>query len=352
MLVFVCASNLTVPKVLSVIADNPNEEYKILTPIKQIKQFFDKILSPEKIVFFEMPLYSIADFCTLSKAISNYTLLKKNIEACKANVLSKIDDIHNYKLYFELYYFADFEFWLVKYLSKKSKLTFYMKSINVAPERVKDFASKVYKFLNSKFYSTTIIPIVSSGLMTGMISDKYLNDIGAETLYVGISKRTSTLIFNKFPELSSKKVILLAGGVVKSKAASESVYTEITKQIGEKMEEVFAKKDIIVKSHPVYVEYYANETEYNKIDPIIPLNVVLNENIKLVIGFSSAALYEASLQKGTIVISTVELFKGKIKEEVFEENKNYLLKNMNVANSILFPRNLDEFSKILRSVSI
>lgn len=352
MLVFVCASNLTVPKVLSVIADNPTEEYRILTPIKQIKQFFDRVLSPDKIVLFDLPEQSLADYATFSKAFSKYSFLKRSIEVCKTAVLNKIALKEKFKLYFELYYFADFEFWLVKHLSKKSEEIFYMKSINVEPERVGNLASRIYSFLNSKFYGTSITPIISSGLMTGMISDKYLNDIGAKTINVKIGESTSELIFNKFPELANKKVILLAGGVVKSKAVSETVYTEMAKQIGEKMEEVFSKNDIVVKSHPVYVEYYAKENQYSKIDPIIPLNVILDKNTKLVIGFSSAALYEASLKEGVTVVSTVELFKGKIKEDVFDENKNYLLKNMNAADPILFPKDLDEFSKILRSISI
>lgn len=351
MLVFVCASNLTVPKILSIIADSPEEDFRILTPLAQIKQFFDTLFSGEKTVLFQIPKYSLADYSSLSKTISNYANLKQNIEENKKIVLNEIDLKDNFKLYFELYYFAEFELWLVKELSKKSKETFYMKSISVEPEKAKSFHGKIYKFLNKRLYTTDIIPIISAGLMTGLISEKYLKKIKAKTISVLSNEKTSELIFSKMPELRDKKIILLVGGVVKSKSASEEVYSAIAKELGSAIETAFNEKDVAVKSHPVYIEYYGNENNYSKIDPVIPFNVILNKNIKLVIGFSSAALYEASLQKETIVISTVELFKGKIKEEIFNENKNYLLMNMNASNPIHFPKTIREFSDILKTAA-
>lgn len=351
MLVFVCASNLTVPKVLSIIADNPNEDYRVLTPIEQIKKFFDIYLSPEKIICFNLPTYSLADVSTVSKIISKYSEVKRNIDGCKSTIVGKIS-FSNIKLYFELYYFAEFELWLVKQLSLQSKEVNCMNSITVNPERIQSMPAKIYSFLNKYFYGVRIVPIVSSGLMTGLISDKYLTEIGAKTINVAVSDKAPELIFSKSPELRNKKIIYLAGGVVKSKSASEEVYIEITKQLSERLEKVFSKDDIVVKSHPIYVEYFANENDYSKMNPIIPLNVILNENVKLVIGFSSAALYEATKQKGVTVISTVELFKGKIKDEVYKENKNYLLKNMSTSAPILFPENFEAFSNILHSINI
>jgi len=351
MLIFVCASNLTVPRVLSVVADNPNEDFKVLTPIAQIKQFFDLVFPPDKTVLFQLPKFSLADYSTLSKAISNYQVLKEDIENCKKTMLKTINLKGNFDLYFELYYFAEFEFWLVKELSKKSIATYYMKGISVEPVKVKSFNANIYTLLNKMFFSTEIVPIVSNGLMTGLISDKYLKGIKAKTINVTVNEKTSDLILSQMPELRNKKIILLVGGVVKSKSATKEIYSDIAKELCHEIEVIFNKNDVAVKSHPVYIEYYSSENDYSKIDPVIPFSMLLSKNIKLVVGFSSAALYEASSYKGITVISTVELFKGKIKEEIYNENKNYLLKNMSATNPICFPKSIKEFSEILKSAA-
>jgi len=351
MLVFVCASNLTVPKVLSVVAENPSVDFRILTPVMQIKQFFDILFPEDKTIVFQLPGFSLSEYSTTSKAVSNYSYLKEHINRCKKSVLNKMALGENFTLYFELYYFAEFELWLVKELSKKSKEVYYMKGINVDPEKAHSFNGTIYRYLNRWLYSTSITPVLSTGVMTGLITANYLNELGAKTITMIPGEKTADLILNKMPELREKKIILLAGGIVRSNLVTEETYSSIAKELGQEIENVFDKKEVAVKSHPVYIEYYSAENNYGKIDPVIPFNVLLNKDIKLVIGFSSAALYEASMQKEITVISTVELFKGKIKEEIYNENKNYLLKNMNAANPIRFPKSIGEFSEILKSAA-
>ncbi len=343
MLIALAASYTSIPIIISLL-ESKNNEFHILTPDKNIYNFFLDLYGKNHVLYYESPNYSIFPI-KLLEIVHKI----KNINKHKAAALKLINQYEKCDIYTtDIIAFCEFEFWLVKELSKNNHIKFHpVVNVDDSIKKLNNFTKTIYEFANWFIYKTKPTACMSYQKITFRINESYQKQIKSESFDIEIDYYKLGKIIQEKYNLDNYKVIILSGGVV-DYFVNKKNYIEITDRIISLLEKYFDKNLIAVKAHPRFQEYYSMETDLRKIPPKIPSSL-LTQNFDYLIGFHSNSLVEAS-KVGKIVISTIKLFKL-IEEENVEFDIQYLLTNMDANNPILFPQSIEELETILDKYS-
>ena len=105
-----------------------------------------------------------------------------------------------------------------------------------------------------------------------------------------------------------------------------------------------------IKPHPKLNKLYGKMSDCKDvIPPFIPLEFVLKHPWKMIIGIESTSIIFAAKQTGASVISLIDAFEfnDKKQQKMFREWMKTESKN-----TILFPKNLDAFQKLLKEEKV
>jgi len=356
MIIF-CCSNLTLPSTLTLVGENKEKKFLVITTNYSIYQVLIDIVDKNSVLYFALPCVGLPNSLKIIltkpldsfKAIYNNLMYKRKFNAEIKKRIQKRSIV-----YFELYVFCDFEFWMVASLKKRSEKFIFLKNLkDVKTEPLKWIDEKIYSLLNKLVFRTKAEPCCASGMSSLKLTDTYLNDLGATSMDGHVdSEIVNSLVADKFPgQIKNKDFVILTGGRVSGMFVKTDLYKQIQDQILISIVSFVSKDKVVVKSHPVYEEYVGLEKEFDRIPAYLPFNIFSYDPYKYIVGVTSTVLIEASHKSKCKIISTLSLFKGSYLNEKFHDELLYYLKaNMNQRNPILFPKNLNEFNVLIRAV--
>ncbi|TAL67554.1 MAG: hypothetical protein EPN82_13955 [Bacteroidetes bacterium] len=340
MIIVLTASYTSIPIMLSLLLQK-GEEFRILTPDKNIYDFFCMLFDKNYIIFYNSPNYSLYPF--KSKGLINKISDINKYKKCLKELINQWNSNEIYTS--DIIAFCEFEFWLVRELSRNNNIKFCpVVTVEDSTVEMNNLKGKLYEFINFLVYHTKPKACISDNRVTLRISESYLKSINSEYFKIGIDYVALNNLINEKFNLPNSKYLLLAGGVAGYFVDKEN-YVMVTDKIITFIENEFGNNNIAVKSHPRFREYYSKENSLNKISPLIPASLIVN-NFECVIGYFSTSLCEAS-KAGKKVITTVKLF-NTADTNVTNMNTQYLISNMNSENPILFPENFEEFKSIIK----
>lgn len=353
MIIF-CCSNLTLPSTLTLLGENKEKDFLVITTNYSIYRVLIDIIDKHSVLYFVLPPVGLPGSLknVLSRPFYWLKAIYDNLRhkrKFKTEIKKRI--IRKHIVYFELYVFCDFEFWMVATLKRISEKFIFLKNLkDVKTEPLRSIDRKVYAVLNSLVFHTKLEPCLASGMSSLKLTEAYLNDLGAKTIEGHVNTEIiNKLVADKFPDqVKSKDFVVLTGGRVSGMFVKENSYLKLQDQILTIIEEVGSKEKVVVKSHPVYEEYIGLEKEFERIPAYLPFNIFSYDPYKFIIGVTSTVLIEASHNSKCRIISTLNLFKGSYVDEKFHEELLYYLKtNMSQSNPILFPNSLSEFKALI-----
>jgi len=347
MKVVLCASYLTIPSTICLLQKYRDEEIVVLSTVKSIIDFFSRY-SPEcKSVYLELPSHDIESLTAYRKSPAKLLRSYLAISHAKKKAASILQNIRPTEIYFELYYHANFEFWILKSLALKGIPVFFMQNIEIYCSDMDFIKSFLYKLISKFHFGFSLKPVSVAGANVFVIDEKYIRQIGAKSIKMYDQKTIAEYVKRRFSKWSDKKVVLMSGGRVAGNIVSEARYKLITDQLIEILTEKFKTDEIAIKSHPIYESYISKESFLPRIDSGVPMSILFYNSVHLLIGYASAALYEASGMSDVRVVSTINLFRTIENEEVSKQYCKYLIGNMNKEKPILFPETMEEFAKII-----
>ncbi|MBI5324139.1 MAG: hypothetical protein HZB41_02475 [Ignavibacteriae bacterium] len=341
--VVLIASYVTIPAAMSLLSET-NDDFLILTPDENIYELMSIIYDKTNVKLFEIPTANL-NTCNPITLIHNI----RQINNYKKRILQLINSIKDSSVYFDLVIYCDFEFWIIKKLSKQNKI-FYLQGTeykNIGIDQITLQAS-IYAILNRMIYHTKLKPCLHGNDLTLRLTDEYLHDVGALIRKTNIDyKILSTLIKNTF-NIQNGRVLFLCGGVA-GYHVNEQNYIKIIDEIIDYLIRKYGEEQIYIKAHPRFHVYLSKENQIKKISPLLPAQLV-QDSFDIVIGYTSSTLFETSLC-GKKVISLLKMIVPLDKRKVLTYIE-FLQTNMDKSNPIYFPETIDEFKSILESIEI
>ncbi len=334
MIIILISSYVTIPSALSLLIEN-DIDFMIMTPDINIYEFFKIIYKEKKLYYFDLPQSSL-----IPKNPYDLLCSIRDIKRQKKYLKEKIEIYKNYEIYFDLVALCDFEFWIIKELSKRNNI-YYLRTIDykTVGKNIYSLNSKIYKMINRLVYKTKLQPCINGHHLTLKLTESYLKDVNAKTIKLEVDyKKLSEFVKHKF-YIPNKKILLLCGGVADFFVTKEN-YIKSMDEIISFLVDKFGSDEISIKAHPRYNVYLSKENELKILPSLLPASLVLN-NFDIVIGYSSTAIAEAS-QSGKKVISLLKYFEP-MDKSILNTYINYINSNMNRTNPIYFPENLEEF---------
>jgi len=326
----VCLSYLSIPAVLSL--TKGQDDFKIITDQPSLSEFCKTMFSDDKVIFINRP----PEVFGIGKVFLPFKLNKY-----KAELLKQLGKPKNAEIY--IFYNA-FGFHISWWLTKiKADNTIYYKpdiDMSMWKERynIKSVAKQIWIRLN---FNAHTIPVWGGAKFFPKVSDsfikinqiKLLDDIFIDSTYI------KQLLEEKF-HIGNQKYLLLVGNTVSDNMVLEQEYVLKT----DDMIEIMGTENVAIKMHPRFNFLYGKEKDCKIIPNFVPANIIF-ENFDTIIGYSSAAIFEAA-NKGKTAIALVNLF-----EPVSADNKtnyvNYLNGNLVNGATIYYPNTIEEFKCVI-----
>ena len=327
----VCLSYLSTPEVLSL--TEGQDDFKIITDQPSLSEFCKTMFSDDKVIFVDQP--------PVAKGI-NKLLFPFILKKYKSNLLKKLGKPKNAEIYIFYNAFGFHISWWLTQIAADNTI-YYKPDIDMSmwKERynIRSVAKQLWIWLNFNAY---IIPVWSGTKYFPKVSDtfikknhiKILQTIPVNSAYI------KQMLDEKF-HIGNKKYLLLVGNTVSDNMVLEQEYIEKN----DRMIDVVGAENVAIKMHPRFNYLYGKEKDCQIIPNFVPANIIF-ENFDTIIGYSSAAIFEAA-NKGKKALALVDLF-----EPISADNKtnyiNYLNGNLINGAAIHYPHTIKEFEQIVQ----
>ena len=325
-----CLSYLSIPVVLTI--THGQEEFKIITDQKPIADFFKTIFSEEKVMLIERP----PEAGGIGKL-----LLPLKLNKYKQELLEKLGRPKNAVIYFFYNAFGYHVSWWLNQVADGNTI-YYKPDIDMSMWETRYTLKSIAKqFWIRVNFSALTIPVWGGSKFFYKVSDSYIKknkinllaDIPVEVDFI------KALLDEKF-HIGNKKYMLLVGNTVSDNMVSEEEYTKKN----DELISLLKPENVAIKMHPRFNFLYSLEKECHIIPSIVPANIIFG-NFEVIIGYSSAALFEAA-NSGKKAISLVNIFNA-ISEDTKVNYINYLKGNLLTGATIFFPATVEEVKEIL-----
>lgn len=339
-IIIICTSFLVIPLTLTLIRNNNNNDYLIITHSKVMFNFLIKFFPRKKILLFISPKFKKKYFNLINsfKKIKSIIIFKKKIR-------EKLKKFDNSNVYFFFESFAPEMAYSIKYLSKKNNILFMpeMKSKFLYSKTIPSIKPLIHKIFLKIFYG------LDTKLVSGqnkkfilLYSDKYFKSINAKKVRILIDYKNLIKFQKKNLKIKNKKILLLCSG--------ESIEQDIInllkfKKFINQFVSNIDPKNISFKRKNIIDKKYFEENLIEEIPRHLPANMLVY-SFKIIIGYHSAVLFEAA-NKNILSISLLDLLKEKKTEASANHFKNYLIKNLQRNKKIYFPKTFDEFLNLI-----
>ena len=328
--IIICTSELFFPFTINLI-EKFKESPTIITQSQEIFKLLIKFYPKLDIIFFEQPR-QFTNKCPLKMIKNiyfNYKLKKKVklflIEYSNCNVFTDIvafSPLAAFSLIILSYKNKIYHKKLVKVFWKKTKPT------------LKILLNKIYYKI---FYSLDCDVVVRSTYQHLAYSKKYFKKIDAKNMRYEINTNLIKNFCEKKLNINSAKLLLLSSGLaLENGTIDKKLYENFMNKLN--LTPYFNKMLLKRKK-------FENKTDVEKnlveVPAQIPANLIIHK-YKIVIGFDSAALFEAS-NNGCKVICLIDLLAKDI--SYVKYCKGYLNRNLQKNKKILFPKTFEQFIK-------
>ena len=328
--IILCTTSLSVPFTVSLI-EKFKETSTIVTQSKELFYFFVKYYPKHDIIFFEEPKSLInKNFLKMIKNHYHNYLLKKKIFFVFNKYL-------NSNVFTTIRAFSPLSAYILIVLSKKNKI-YLLKIVKLFWKKTKPtFKIFLHKIYLKIFYSLDCDVVRRHTYIHLAYSKKYFKKIDARNVKYKINTNLIKNFCEKKLNINSAKLLLLSSGLaLENGTIDKKLYENFMNKLN--LTPYFNKMLLKRKK-------FENKTDVEKnlveVPAQIPANLIIHK-YKIVIGFDSAALFEAS-NNGCKVICLIDLLAKDI--SYVKYCKGYLNRNLQKNKKILFPKTFEQFIK-------
>ena len=328
--IILCTSSLSIPFTLSLIKKFKDTS-TIITQSKEIFKFFTKFYPKLDIIFIEQ-LKSLINKNLLIMIKNNYYnyLLKK-----KVNFF--FNKYSNCNVYANIRAFSPLSAYTLLVLSQKNKIH-HQKLVKLSWIKIKpNFKFKILEIYNKLIFGLDCHTILNEDNEKILVySDKFFKKINAKNINYKIEANSIKKFSEKNFNISNTKILLLcSGNLLKRGLIEKKLFNEFMKKWS--FESNFKKISLKRKNYKEIKCY--PEKNLNEVPSFIPANLLIYK-FKVVIGFNSAALFEAA-NKSCKSISLLYILSNDI--ETINYYKNYFKINLKRNKKVLYPKTFKQF---------
>lgn len=328
--IILCTSFLSIPFALSLIKKFKDTS-TIITQSKEIFEFFKKFYPKLDIIFIEQ-LKSLINKNPLIMIKNNYYnyLVKKKINFF-------FTKYSNSSVFTNIRAFSPLSAYTLLVLSQKNKI-YHQKIVKVSWKKIKsNLKFKILKFYNQIMFGLDCHTILTKQNKKILVySKKFFKKINAKNINYKINTNLIKEFAKKNLSFTDNKILLLCSGFsLERRLIDKKLFFEFMKQwsLRSNFENLLLKK----KNFSEKKNYL--EKKLNEVPVCIPANLLIY-NVKVIIGYNSALLFEAA-NKSCKAISLLYLL-GKDIENI-NYFVNYLNRNLKKNKKIFYPKTFEQF---------
>ncbi len=334
--IFIC-SYLSVPCAIETI-ERESDDFRVLTANTKVIELFSELYSPESVIKLPRLFRSFGDIRAILVDIVKLPLHKHRI-------LKLCRKLNPDKIFFYYLGWNGFESWLIKSLSKSTRVFYRLKVSldNIEPNNSFKlrFKTRLVRVLfnipvKARNFHGHPMMIVDKEFLTQINAEPYTTKHGAELV--------SKFIDRKYDEYKRVKILVLLGKEIN---LDVSAYHGILNQVYDIILKKYHAEEIGIKLHPdaIHTDIPCPE---NSVLVTQHLSAgLLCHKCDAVISYASATLYEAD-NIGVKAISLVNMVPA-TKAGQAENYRAYLEKN-SLNNNIAFPNTLKELEMALNGL--
>jgi hypothetical protein len=314
--------------------ENENSDFRILTADKSLQELFSGLYSLEIVI--KLPRL----FANFRPAI-NFLRDFSKLLSYKQQVLNKCKQFEPEKIIFYYMGWNGFESWIIKELSKTTKV-YYRPKVDIG--LLKDnssFILSIKTFILSSIYGIKFKAGLWYGYPVITIDESFLKLVHAQKYSHAFNfQNIKNFMCNKFAQTNDVECLLLVGGEYN---LDRNEYKTIMSNLYSILTIYYKPSKMGIKNHPLFpVVKFGWEDDCVVFDEKTPANL-LCYTAKVVIAYGSSVLYEAA-DIGIRAISTAYIIPSTLDGQC-DNTAQYLLDNSK-SKKISFPRNIDEFSNL------
>jgi len=339
MSIYFCLSALNAPWIIRLIEERKEEDFQILVNMKPWKQLFDHLYDPNRVLPLESPTFMTRNPLAFLGNLGRIRRWKKDMN-------SQLRSIQGEDVFFFGVAFCEFELWLVDRLQSQGNRIHFRPAVELQnPIEDRSLRATWGRRIRKWVFGLDFLPLRTGEKLYYTPAPHLWKDWGADLLQAEEVRPVPIPRERLQPFLPHEdcRLMILLGGMEPDMVAPE-VYCQGMRAMIHRIEELFGEQIIAFKEHPRVPELDIGISfEERKIPAYVPANLILS-HFSAVVGFFSAALFEAA-NEGLCVVSLLDFFPPHPKVDAL---KRYLLENNR--GVIHFPKNLEELGNILLKV--
>lgn len=332
MRLFFCLSNICVPLIISMIEES-DDDFIVATGQPNLYHLFHEMYGEQRVIEIE-PFRS--------EGIVEKILFLPRFVLYKFKLLKKFNSIRDSDIYFYWVAFGLIESWILTSLASNNRII-YNPIIDTTKWPIK-FNWKICLNINyiRLLYGVKVIPKTLGNVVYWAVSSAFLKKLNASIVNHKINKTILEDVISVKFNIPESEILYLTGGII------EESFIEINEfiQKNDSLLKELQKFSLVLKLHPRFKNIYSEERNINQLPSHIPVNLLFY-NFKIVIGYSSAALFEAS-NYGCIAISLLDYF---VPKDIIQqaEQRDYLTKNLHSGKRIFYPKSIEEIEYLINA---
>jgi hypothetical protein len=339
--IFFCPSWIQIEEIINLTTES-KKKFIFVVENEDLYFFFKKFYLNSKIIFLKSPrtIFTANPIKLINNFYLNY-LEKK-----------KIKFIFNKYSHTKVYCSDSFNLvqmaYAAKVLSLRNQLFLYSNKINIEKFLKKKIGLKMflYNIYIKMFYRISCYSVADPNhKLYSVYSDKYYKFINAKK----IKNPVNILLLKKFIKkklnLHNKIKILLLSSF---EAIADNLLDEGKFKIwANEFVKIADPKKIIFKRKSINEKKYFTEKLFSEAPSYLPASLLCYK-VDIIVGYNSSTLFQAA-NAGCKAISLLDLLKKEELNPNLNYYKKFLTDNLISSKKILFPKNMSEFNKLIKT---
>lgn len=324
-----CGSYLNVVGTMTAI-EREGDDYLVLSSDPSIVKLFAELYSPQNV--FLVPETTI----TFSKPLEIFGKVIR-IQRKKKEILPTLLGYNPDKVIFFFTGFDGLALWLIHKLSPIAQVYYKPEIDPQCMRKSRNLRLGIKVLFYTLIYRVSFAQKRISGYCFGGVSDRYLRNVKAKEYPASFNMKYAKSFFERqYPRLPEVKIIMLLGG--ETNIDNTYYYEQISKFL-KRLEGIVRSEEIGIKIHPRSdISNIGIPSGCVVLPKYLPASLLLFK-CRIVIGYMSAALYEAA-DGGRKAISLLEMQEPTSRKQALEY-KDYMMSNIKGNGKIYFPSTVD-----------
>lgn len=339
MKIIFCLSYLSVPHTITIIKENANSDFKIVTSNQNLYLFFCELFNNENVIIIPSFSYTIP----FSKGIILLPIRMFHIVRMKKKTWKLFENYDKQEVFFFFNTSAFSQAWLIYKLSKKNKI-FYQEDINLSHFPIR---KSINTFINALFikiiFNAEVYALNQGDKTTAYkLKSTFFKKLKIRKLNIVLNYREVSSWVNNRLNLSSGDILMLTNLMPEHELEIEVHIKASDKLINSLKKEGYS---VHFKMHSRAKTKYSLEKSLFEVPKYLPASALLN--YKVFIGYVSSALCEAA-NNDILSISLIDYIPSK-KEAKKKNMKVYLQSNLLPGKKIFFPKTIEEIKNTIKT---